>query len=279
VVVGPRTGVVWSPEERLVFQESVGSLGRLAGWSGAAAELCGTPRGRLDGLCIPVPDTGYFHFVAEVLPRLLILMERFPEATLLAPRGRSRYVDDALALAAARSHRLPALVAADAPVRVERVAFITLPEFSGFCRREDVALLRSLCADSVGSSTTGPRRLWVTRRRAAKRRLADEERAHALVTSCGFDVVETERLALAEQMALFAGAEAVAGPHGAGLVNIVWGRPRSVVEVFPADYFNDCYARLAAQVEATYAPVDWGERYDEGAAARLGEALRAAAGG
>jgi capsular polysaccharide biosynthesis protein len=41
-------------------------------------------------------------------------------------------------------------------------------------------------------------------------------------------------------------ASVIVGMHGAGLSNMIWARrPCRVVEIFPTNYYNDCFARLA----------------------------------
>jgi hypothetical protein len=62
-------------------------------------------------------------------------------------------------------------------------------------------------------------------------------------------------LAFPEQIALFAGAHFVAGPHGAGLANAVWAaQPELVSELFEPWLIRDCFARLAVALGASYRP-------------------------
>ncbi|CEO99054.1 Glycosyltransferase 61 catalytic domain-containing protein [Plasmodiophora brassicae] len=71
----------------------------------------------------------------------------------------------------------------------------------------------------------------------------------------GVDTHESKTLL--EQVALFASAELVIGPHGAGLSNIVFARDGCDLVYFPTNPMVDnCFAHLAAAVNARLHPVD-----------------------
>lgn len=88
------------------------------------------------------------------------------------------------------------------------------------------------------------RRLFVSRGDAAWRRIANQDEITTLLERRGFEVVEAARLALEQQIELFAEAEFVVGPHGGGLTNLLFSPPGTrVVELFSAP---------AAQGESNY---------------------------
>lgn len=68
----------------------------------------------------------------------------------------------------------------------------------------------------------GRRRLYITRRQAGRRRVVNESELEPLLLSHGFEIVETEHLTFRQQIELFADAEIVIGPHGAGLSNLAF---------------------------------------------------------
>jgi capsular polysaccharide biosynthesis protein len=56
-----------------------------------------------------------------------------------------------------------------------------------------------------------------------------------------------------EQVSMFANAEAILGPHGGGLANIIFCKPQvCVLELFSAKYVNPCYSRIAYRLDMDY---------------------------
>jgi capsular polysaccharide biosynthesis protein len=97
------------------------------------------------------------------------------------------------------------------------------------------------------------RRLYIDRRGAANRRLGNEGDVIASLARFGVVPVVLEALSLADQAALFADAELVVAPHGAGLTNIVFApRDCRIVELLPNAYANWCFRRLAASCGLRY---------------------------
>lgn len=74
-----------------------------------------------------------------------------------------------------------------------------------------------------------PVRLFISRRDAAHRHLVNEDEVHAALRPLGFEPVRPETLALAEQAALFARAEAIVAPHGSAHANYLFCRRGAVL--------------------------------------------------
>lgn len=88
------------------------------------------------------------------------------------------------------------------------------------------------------------RRIYITRRDATKRRVANEEELIGELVQKGFTVVCPGELPWPEQIAAFASADWIIGPHGAAFSNILFSRAGSrLVELFPAEenlwYFGE----------------------------------------
>lgn len=110
-------------------------------------------------------------------------------------------------------------------------------------------------------------RLYLSRRSSPKRRLANEAAVEALFRENGFRVVRLEALSFQEQVATFAGAALVAGPHGAGFANLVFAPPGTgVIEFFHPNHRAPNYERIASLIGMNYRSVIGeapGERADE----------------
>ena len=66
-------------------------------------------------------------------------------------------------------------------------------------------------------------------------------------------IIELEKLSLAEQIGLFRSARAVCGLHGAGFTNLLWCNPSCIAIEFLAHNFqNGCYEALAECVQVNH---------------------------
>lgn len=253
-VVAPASGWVWFAEERLILQESVGSLNRLLGWRQGAVET----RRRISqgpSPAVVLPWTGYYHWLLESVPAFLRALRRAdPGARVLVPRGAPPPVADLLEAVGVPAERVRP---AAGPVGIARLTMSSLPAYSGFMDGADVEEVRSVFGSDLPG---GDRKVYVSRRGARTRRLPGERELESVLRARGFDIVRTEHLSLPEQARLFSQSRVVVAPHGAGLSNIVWRTaPCRVIEIFPPGLHNDCYARLASLLGFTYRHVLAGE--------------------
>ncbi len=82
------------------------------------------------------------------------------------------------------------------------------------------------------------------------RRVENEAALLGALGPLGFEMVDPGAMTPSEQVRLFAEAECVVGPHGAGLTNLAFAPPgTAVVELFACDYVNECFWALASAVE------------------------------
>lgn len=88
--------------------------------------------------------------------------------------------------------------------------------------------------------------IYVARTDAPRRVAINEQELIEALVAEGVDIVVPGNLKFAEQIALFGKANAVLGPHGAGLSNIVFCKPGTILyEMIPEHYPNFCFSRLA----------------------------------
>lgn len=98
-----------------------------------------------------------------------------------------------------------------------------------------------------------PRRLYIDRSTSKNRHLINEPELIAALAKIGFVPVRLEDLSLSVQIALFANADVIVAPHGAGLTNILFCRPGTkLVEILMDAWVNWCFRRLAALVGMQY---------------------------
>lgn len=96
-------------------------------------------------------------------------------------------------------------------------------------------------------NTTSPKRLFISRSRAASRRIANEDKLLPLLDEKGFSVICLEDLLLQHQIELFANADVVCGVHGSGLTNVFFCKPGStLIEIYHPQFPEICWWSMAS---------------------------------
>lgn len=85
----------------------------------------------------------------------------------------------------------------------------------------------------------------------------NEPEIERLVTQKGFEVVDPGQLTIKEQIGIFSQCEAVVGPSGAAMANMLWCRPGTRIIILHSDHpfkkypYWDALAR-ACEAQITY---------------------------
>jgi capsular polysaccharide biosynthesis protein len=199
-------------------------------------------------------SNNYYHWMGESLPRWQMLQSagwrdydfvllhsrpcRFQEETLDWLR-----VPDRRRLRCSKNfvHQFERLV-----VPVMPFAWEAVPTWVG-------PWLRSLAPQTQ----SGLEKIYLSRRGAPERPLANEAELLAALTLRGFTSLQPEQLSVAEQAKRLGSARCIVGPHGAAMANMVFAPPGAlVVEFFHPQYKNPCYENLAAACGHRYACLD-----------------------
>jgi capsular polysaccharide biosynthesis protein len=191
-------------------------------------------------------EFNYGHFLLDCLPALLAAEELGltavlpPISPLLKPWNR-----ELLALA------FPGLVVRETPakaVRLEAAVFAT--PMDHYLHRPNVLLarLRARILANCPRRGTGPKRVYISRRAWPMRVMVDEPELEAALALRGFVIARTEKLSVAEQIALVRDAQIVVGPTGAGMANALFAPAGAkVVEIQP-EIFTSTWLRDMAHV-------------------------------
>jgi hypothetical protein len=185
----------------------------------------------------------YGHVLVETLPRLLHL-----EAAGIR-RMRLALPDEAAPLRAMVAFTLDALgleaefvpCAPGSVLQVPQLHWVSPVARHEF--RKSPTLLR--LAERLRPAGGGDARLYVSRGGAARRPVTNGAEVEAIAARLGYRVVDPSLLPFAEQIALFAGARAVAGPMGAALASMVFMPPGGRVAMFEAGNCDPFFWDLA----------------------------------
>jgi hypothetical protein len=198
----------------------------------------------------------YWHWLIDVLTRLEGLEDYAArngvEPTLLVPdRLRSWQSDSLTAAGHTPANRV---VWRTRRAKVQR---LVIPSFRRQYDKGDyhrpvsvVACrwLRNRIVDNLARVEKAPGsfspRIYISRRDAAFRRVANEDEVIQALERIGFETYTLSDMRFAEQVTLFTGAEVVIAPHGAGLANLIFADTPIVIELF-SPYVIPLNANLA----------------------------------
>jgi capsular polysaccharide biosynthesis protein len=192
----------------------------------------------------------YSHWLTAHLPKLLLLKSRDMLDDVLLPPDRPAFVDDSMRAVGIE----PEQFATFDPSRPLRVAELTVLETDRF-RPE---LLRSVREAVVNKAERQPwRRLYVSRAKASRRRLLNEDELWPLLEQAGFERVFLEDHPFDAQVRLMQEAAVVVAPHGAGLTNVMFCAPGTgVVEIADLSFPNPNFYAVASAAGLRYAIVE-----------------------
>lgn len=225
-------------------------------------------------------DTSYYHWIVEYLPKLRLL-ERYQTETgqyptILIEPSPPDYVLQSLELAGYDSDRYERW--SGSRRHVERLLVPShrtqvlnphvpdestyQPSISGLTWLRS-RVLGNLDADSGPDSGT---RIYVSRQETQSnrgRRVLNYEELMSFLDERGFTSYALEKLSFEQQVELFADAQVIAGPHGAGLVNMLFANDPVVVEFFAEHRQEPYFYHMAKMLGFDYAPVVAESRGDD----------------
>lgn len=195
---------------------------------------------QLDTACSLVTpwSAGYYHWIVDALPRIegceyyqeqtgrkptLIIHPDPPEWQKESLRLLGYDPDDCVQWNKSRI-KVKRLVVPS----FRRKYSITSPAACQWLRQRAYNNLPSTESKNVSFSP----RIYISRTKAMGRNIINEDEVLAVLSPLGFVAYELEKLSFADKIRLFAQAEIVVAPHGAGLTHIVFGNNLSVIELF-----------------------------------------------
>ena len=193
----------------------------------------------------------YFHFLFDVLPKLLVIDKLGIRVKLILPNNfpsnflvflKSLGYDEFVFLKSWNLFFFRSLYYID---------HVFSP--SGVFHRDQVKeLYEWLTAKgkiNIPIKHSEPLRIYLSRNSANSRRIVNENELKMLVSHFGFISISTDDMEIEEQLRLFSNCSILISPHGAGLANMIAMPPNScVVEIRQkVEFPNNIYMRLASE--------------------------------
>lgn len=186
------------------------------------------------------------HWLTAHLPKLLLLRERDALGDVLLPPERTPSIDGSLRAVGLEPGDFETFDPSR-PLLVDELTVVGTDRF----RPE---LIRLAARAFRASGPPAPwRRVFISRSRAARRRLIDEGATWALFEREGFERVHMEALSFDEQLSLLRETAVLAAPHGAGLTNMMLCPPGAhVIEIADLTFPNPNFYALASALRHHY---------------------------
>jgi hypothetical protein len=195
-------------------------------------------------------SSGHFHWLTEALPRIFCVKDLAPDFVLLLPD--TPYI------------RKVAMESIDwLGISFQDVIFMKENEFykaenlyfvSKLCRtgQMDDEIMQKINARFGSSGNCGTRRLYVSREKAAFRKILNEKELIAVLKANDFEILYGEDFSFAEQVEIFSTCRTLLGIHGAGLTNCLFMNPQTNLIELRRNEVNVGYWFLADCLNQNY---------------------------
>lgn len=198
---------------------------------------------------VSVLSGSFYHWFHDELPRLWPLPELPADTGILIPPKPAAYVRETLRWLGLEKRVRPT---GERHLHVENFYFVAPTALTGCPNPFALRFLRERFLGSRAANWQGPKRIYLTRARKT-RGIVDEEAVESFFRERGWALIDSESLSLANQIALFADADAICGLHGGAFANLVWCPPGcKVLEIFAEGFLNGCYEGIALCLGLTY---------------------------
>ncbi|GAB2958284.1 hypothetical protein GCM10027048_26510 [Hymenobacter coalescens] len=210
------------------------------------------------GLAYDSWSGNYFHWIAEVLPRLALLRKLQPDCVVLLPGPKPpEYITRTVsALGFARTF----VIQPGELVHVRDLWMPARPGRHGFMvpsltKEVHDAVIGSLQAQ-LDPARRATRRVYVSRNRQQWRHLTNEPEVLAVLQRYGFETVYFEEMSFVEQVRTMYETAIFIGIHGANMTNVLFMNPGThAIEMLSETYINPSYLSMASSIGVTYSVV------------------------
>jgi hypothetical protein len=188
-------------------------------------------RGTAVVLATGLGQRNYYHWTAEIMPRLRLLEQAGVQPDFYCIPKRHRYHYESLELMGIPRARL-VTVGKYTHLQAEN---LMVPSVN----RQEMTQANAQYLYQKIAVVRGPNpkvrtsaKVYIARRRRHWRSIQNESRLMERLSKLGFQRYYLEDMSMLEQVQLFYHADTVVGPHGSGLVNLVYCKPGTrVVEI------------------------------------------------
>jgi len=220
-------------------------------------------------------NKNYFHWLLEAMPRLLLAREHgfiSNESLIIAPPLQTWMLNILNHYGFSKSDIFTIKSGSAARFSKLLVPARGIENIRTFCHHSKL-VIDDIPRDYSMLGSQDGRRLFISRSESSSRRILNEGELFEIAERFGFERVFPERLDFEGQINLFRDATHVTGALGAGLTNIIFTKPRSLLmELAPegrsgdANLFHNMANFFDKRFSVIVGPADTGQSYRPGRA-------------
>jgi capsular polysaccharide biosynthesis protein len=196
----------------------------------------------------------YYHWTLQCLPSLSVFQSLFE-------RGACKLVTGPLSEWRRRTLQLAGFDASDLEIvedgEIRSFGSLTYPTplagGGGFRPWRELRPFFQALKQRAEIAPPGHPMIYLSRRDSSRRPLVNDSELAERLAELGFRTLVMSDMTIDEQISAFAGAKVIVAPHGAGVSNIVYCEPETILyELLPAHYPNPCFFRLSQVFDLSY---------------------------
>lgn len=206
-------------------------------------------------------NTNYHHWLVAVLARIHLLNKSGVQIDkyVINDKDSSAFQSETLALLGIPEHKIIRSkrgmhLKAKRLVVPSLEMYSLLPFIPNSPAKWAVQYLRSELISRVPSDRTkGSERIYISRGDAKHRFVTNEDLVTGMLKTSGFKIVKPGHMSVADQIQMFASADFIVAPHGAGLANLMFCRSGTrILELYSPNYVNPLFWYMSNLVGLNY---------------------------
>jgi hypothetical protein len=203
---------------------------------------------------------GYYHWFSEWLPRVEGA-KHYESKTgtslkYIIPRDPPKWMYDSLKAVGLSDYQMiewnPRIVNVNTLI-IPMISFISKSDATGYTTSPECFrwLRKQVINNTLSQPKNNAKRVYISREDTTERRVKNQSEVLSMLSSFGFEKYVLSDMSYKDQVQLFHNAEIVVGPHGAGLINTIYGADIKMIELF-GRYVNSCYYRISESLGNKY---------------------------
>jgi hypothetical protein len=197
----------------------------------------------------------YGHWLADILPKLLVLRKELPHYKILLPESYVPFHLTSLAPFGLAKQDVE-IIKKDSSYKIKDLTLLSHVGTSCNTKDETLQELRDFYLDFyIGKERKKPtRKLYISRSKMANRKVSNEDEVEVLLVKNDFEMIYPEEYSFEEQVRMFSDCALLVGLTGSGLTNMLFMQNGSAVVEFKmiGDYTNLHYFSMASAMQLDY---------------------------